>query len=316
MSQIFISYSRTDSDFVNGLIQDLERKGFDVWVDTQDIKGGAAWRAAIAQAIRECQAFLLVLSPNSVDSRNIEQELSVASNHDRQVIPILYQPCDIPDELALPLASLQRIDFIERSNYEEALGRLVQALGGQTDTHPSQPPPPRTERPAPPRPSYASLSPASQIPRGQVDTQTRRPPRSRAKKPSPPQPSQAIPSLSPAQPAGFFPTASAPPPLIQLLPGTWQVQIGNPLMGVVATLTVEMAPNGMFQGQLLKPTGMTVVQGQWQVTPSNQLVMQGQEGDGFQVIPYLATIQFQQVTPYQLIGVSNASEQLAWQRIG
>ena len=66
---IFISYSRADEAFVDGLIDKLHQKGLEVWLDRDSIEGGAAWRAAISEAIRECRAFLVVLSPNSVHSK-------------------------------------------------------------------------------------------------------------------------------------------------------------------------------------------------------------------------------------------------------
>lgn len=282
MSQIFVSYARADRDFVDRLIQDLERKGFDVWVDRKDISGGSDWRAAISQAIRECRAFLLVLSPNSADSKKVIQELSLADEHKRQIIPLMYQPCDIPPDMELQLASLQRVDFTEQS-FEEALDQLEQALGSKSTVKPPQSPRAKKKR--------------------ERDTQ-RSPESHTLASPTPP-----------ALPPVYAPATPAPPPVFQLLAGTWQVQIGHPLMGV-ANLTLEMAPNGLFRGQLLTPVGVTVVQGQWQITPLNQLVLQGQETSGFQVLPYMVMIQFNQIAPNQLVGVTSAGEQVVWQRIG
>jgi hypothetical protein len=83
----------------------------------------------------------------------------------------------------------------------------------------------------------------------------------------------------------------------------------------MGTMTVELNPVGVFQGQLMKPTGMTAVQGQWQITPMNQIVMQGQETNGFMFLPYVVMIQIQQVLPNQLSGTSNAGEQVVWQKL-
>ena len=148
MNQIFISYSRKDSDFVDGLIRDLEQRGIDVWVDREDIEGGAAWRAAITEAIRECRAFLLVLSPQATHSRNVSRELSLAESRNRLIIPIIHQPCDIPPGMEYQLAELQWIDFTASSR-EEALKRLVRVLskeevasGSSTDSTSVISPPP------------------------------------------------------------------------------------------------------------------------------------------------------------------------------
>ena len=73
-----------------------------------------------------------------------------------------------------------------------------------------------------------------------------------------------------------------PPSLASLLPGHWQIQIANPMTGMMGQMTIELSYNGTFQGQLFAPTGQTAVQGMWQITPLNQLVFQGQQTNGFQ----------------------------------
>jgi TIR domain len=75
---IFISYSRHESEFVDRLIRELEKSGFDAWFDREDIRGGAAWGASISQAIRQCQAVIVVLSSRSTASDNVAKELSLA----------------------------------------------------------------------------------------------------------------------------------------------------------------------------------------------------------------------------------------------
>lgn len=268
MSEIFISYSRLDREFVDQLVEELERRGFDVWVDRKDIGGGADWRAAISQSIRGCRAFLVVLSPNSADSKKVVQELSLADEHGRQIIPLVHEACDIRPDMELQLASLQRIDFTENS-FEEALNQLESALIGKGPARkdarrdpPAQPPPPRQPKP-----------------------------------PSAPAP------------------AAEPPSLASILPGVWQIQITHQLSGMMGQLGVELFPNGMFQGQLFGPTGQTAVQGMWQITPLNQLVLQGQQSNGFQTIPYGVVLQFNNVTPNHLSGYSGAGEQVVCQKI-
>lgn len=127
MSEVFISYSRGDSQFVDKLIHDLEQNGIPVWLDRQDIEGGEAWRAAISEAIRRCRAFLIVLSPLSTRSKNVSRELSLAETHDRMIIPIIYQACDIPAGMEYQLTELQWVNLTVMS-YEEGLQRVVRVL--------------------------------------------------------------------------------------------------------------------------------------------------------------------------------------------
>ena len=133
MGHIFISYSRKDSEFVDRLIQALELYGFPTWEDVKAITGGDVWKAAISKAVRECDAFLIVLSPQSASSENVSKELAVATKHARRVLPVMYQACKIPDKMDYDLAELQWADFVDPS-FDEALEKLVRALGGKPTT--------------------------------------------------------------------------------------------------------------------------------------------------------------------------------------
>lgn len=130
MSHIFISYSRKDSEFVERLTQALELYGFTTWEDVKAIVGGDIWKAAISKAVRECDAFLLVLSPQSAGSDNVSKELAVATKHARRVMPVMYQACKIPDKMEYDLAELQWTDFHDMP-FDVAFENLVRALGGK-----------------------------------------------------------------------------------------------------------------------------------------------------------------------------------------
>jgi len=260
MGQIFISYSRKDSEFVDRLVRDLGQSGVDFWIDRTGIDGGDKWRASIVQAISECDAFLVVLSPQSIASDNVSKEVSLAEKHNRHIIPLRYQPCELPPSLEYQLAELNWIDFAK--GYEPSFNAIIKAL--------------RTGKPLDPKSHPAeTFSPSS------------------------------------------FPAPPSPQPgsLSQILLGRWQIQFGTPITGMIGQLTIDLMPNGSFNGQLMTPMGLSQVSGQWQLTPMNQLVLQGQQTNGFQVIPYMTMINFTQVTPTQLTGVSSAGEQGVWEKI-
>src|SRR5262245_4386205 len=130
MGHIFVSYSRKDSEFVDRLIEALEKYGFPTWQDVDAIAGGDVWKGAISKAVRESDAFLIVLSPQSADSPNVSKELAVATKHARRILPVMYQGCKIPDNMEYDLAELQWADFHELP-FDEALDGLVRALGGR-----------------------------------------------------------------------------------------------------------------------------------------------------------------------------------------
>jgi hypothetical protein len=126
---IFISYSRRDSELVDQFIQQLEKHGFDAWVDREDIRGGAAWGAAISEGIRRCQAVIVVLSSRSTASDNVARELSLADQHKRPIIPVRFEASPLSAALEFQLAGLQIIEF-SRRDFAHSVDVVVQALRG------------------------------------------------------------------------------------------------------------------------------------------------------------------------------------------
>ena len=118
----FFSYCREDSAFAQRLAADLKAAGADVWIDQIDIEPGVPWDAAIEGALKKCTRLLVILSPASVKSGNVRDEVSFALSKQKRVIPILYRKCKIP----FRLDRLQQIDF--RSDYDHGLTALRNTL--------------------------------------------------------------------------------------------------------------------------------------------------------------------------------------------
>ena len=119
----FFSYSRQDSEFVLKLAKDLRRHGAAVWLDQLDIAPGEHWDSAVERALANCPRMLVVLSPSSVDSTNVMDEVSFALEEHKLVIPFLYRDCKIPFRL-------RRVQYIDaRTDYESGLHELLRMLG-------------------------------------------------------------------------------------------------------------------------------------------------------------------------------------------
>ena len=127
MTQVFISYSRKDLAFVEQLASDLEDAGLNVWYDLSDLEGGSRWSKEIEKAIRESQYVLVVLSPDSVASKWVEEEFLFAGELKKKIIPLFYRQCDIP----FGYRTLHFID-IQRNKYQRNFGEISRALGGKS----------------------------------------------------------------------------------------------------------------------------------------------------------------------------------------
>jgi Tol biopolymer transport system component len=119
----FFSYCRDDSEFALRLAEDLKTAGANVWMDQLDIEPGMPWDRAIESAVTNCPSMLVILSPTSVNSDNVRDEISFALSKKKRVIPVLYRECDVP----FRLARLQHIDF--RADYAGGLKALLRTLG-------------------------------------------------------------------------------------------------------------------------------------------------------------------------------------------
>ncbi len=109
MPDIFISYSRKDSELALALAQRLRGDGIDVWIDQKGIIGAEQWATEIVEGIRACSTFIILLSPNSIASENVLRELSLASEKRKRVLPVDLAPTILPSSFEYPLAGLQRV---------------------------------------------------------------------------------------------------------------------------------------------------------------------------------------------------------------
>jgi hypothetical protein len=127
----FFSYVREDTEFVLKLAQELRDAGANLWLDQLDILGGEHWDRAVEKALKSCQGMIVVLSPESVASNNVMDEVSFALEEEKQVVPVLARCCDKP----FRLRRLQHIDFT--TDYDKGISQLLRAL---TIEQPSQAP--------------------------------------------------------------------------------------------------------------------------------------------------------------------------------
>jgi hypothetical protein len=127
---VFVSYSRRDQEFVLRLVRDLEDRKALAWIDQGDIQGGEQWRQSIAVGVQSCKVFVLVVSPDSIKSAYVAEELALAFQYRKPVIPLIYRRTTIPAILSAQLQNYQFLDF-RRGGYAQNLADLIGALARQ-----------------------------------------------------------------------------------------------------------------------------------------------------------------------------------------
>jgi hypothetical protein len=93
----FISHSSPDDRYVQEMVQYLRKLGFsEVFNDSHTIELDEEFWPRIEQGIRECDAFVVVLSHASVKSYWVDREVQFARDNGKKVIPIRIDDCQLP----------------------------------------------------------------------------------------------------------------------------------------------------------------------------------------------------------------------------
>lgn len=122
MPKVFISHSNQDSDETLFVADSLRRAGIDVWVDFENIRGGADWLCEIQAGIQRCDAVVVVLSKSSANSVWVERECLYAWQLRKPVFTALVDDILIP----LHLINIQYCDL--RARRTDGMSKLVDSI--------------------------------------------------------------------------------------------------------------------------------------------------------------------------------------------
>jgi len=125
---IFVSYSSNDRPFALGFTKALESLGAKIWIDQLGIKLGQNWDNAIEDALETADTIILLISPTAADSQNVQDEVSIAKEKNKKLVPVLIMPCDLP----MRWKRLQYADLT--TDAEKAIRDIVQELGLESET--------------------------------------------------------------------------------------------------------------------------------------------------------------------------------------
>jgi hypothetical protein len=71
---LFISYSRKDARIVDRFELSLQQAGYNAWVDRSNLHAGQTWSAQVRQALDDCAALVVALSPDALRSSAVKNE--------------------------------------------------------------------------------------------------------------------------------------------------------------------------------------------------------------------------------------------------
>ncbi len=124
-TNVFISYSRRDSEAADRLHAALTAEGLNPYLDKHDIAAGEDWKARLGGLIEAADTMVFLISPDSIASSVCDWEINHAELMGKRIIPVLAREADnVPERL-------QRLNYVfMRTPEEEAahLPRLADAL--------------------------------------------------------------------------------------------------------------------------------------------------------------------------------------------
>ena len=128
--EIFISYSRQDGGRVREVVSALERDGFHVWIDREGISGGNDFVERIVSALNDCKVVVFFSSEASNASPWTRQEISLAQEYNRPIIPVRLDMTPYIPTAAFYFSGVQYVDMTDPSKMEKGIASLEKALRG------------------------------------------------------------------------------------------------------------------------------------------------------------------------------------------
>lgn len=89
MSQVFISYSRKDSNYAMKLCGALETYNIPYFIDQERIEAGEKWPERLIEEVMKSEVFIVIMSPDSATSEWVNKELDLALRNKHHIMPLL-----------------------------------------------------------------------------------------------------------------------------------------------------------------------------------------------------------------------------------
>lgn len=131
--KVFISHAYKDEPFVEKVAIGLEKAGLDVWDATREILYEETLTEKVAQALKESEAMVVLLTADALRSSWVRREIEYAlgeQNYRKRLIPVLVgDPEELPKEdIPWILRHLHMIDMDEYDEEEEGIKQIAQAI--------------------------------------------------------------------------------------------------------------------------------------------------------------------------------------------
>ena len=128
MYDVFISYSRKDSERVNQFVDIFVNEGYSVWIDKDGIESGDQFKLIIVKAIEESKMVLFFSSEASNASTWTAKEIGIANARSKPIIPIKLDNSNYNRQVEFDLINNDFVDFSDGRANEAAMKKLLKSI--------------------------------------------------------------------------------------------------------------------------------------------------------------------------------------------
>ena len=109
---VFLSYSSVNKNIADAIVSEFESHNIKCWYAPRDIMPGEEWVSAITHALENCKILVLVYTDESNSSRQVMNEVAVAFNAGKTIVPFRLTENKMSSEFEYYLTRVHWLDAI------------------------------------------------------------------------------------------------------------------------------------------------------------------------------------------------------------
>ena len=127
---VFISYSSKNKSVADAVVSNFEQNGIRCWYAPRDIMPGKEWVTAIKEGIHSAKVFVLLFTEESNTSRQVMNEVAMAFNAEKTIVPFKLTEKEMSDELEYYLTRVHWLDAVTKplKNHIDELRKFVELI--------------------------------------------------------------------------------------------------------------------------------------------------------------------------------------------
>ncbi|MCD9186070.1 MAG: toll/interleukin-1 receptor domain-containing protein [Pyrinomonadaceae bacterium] len=133
--KVFLSYSHKDSEIAEKIAKELSKFDLVVWNAETEILPGDNWAEKVSNALKDSDAMVVLITPDSLESRTVQREIEYAlgnKSYDNRLIPVLVGSEESVPEKSIPwiLQKLQTIRLSKSDQFNIQVNQINNAIRG------------------------------------------------------------------------------------------------------------------------------------------------------------------------------------------